>query len=314
MKNNLVLTLVLMAIFSPVKAQDLSAARDYLNRGRECYRKEDFDCAITNFTKAIAAGRGKIDLSRRTQAWSVNSDLKSELTDSEITFVDPVTAAAYGFRALARYRKGDVAAALADCDRAISIHPGVPELYSNRGVIRWGNGDLAGAIADFDRVIRISPRDAQAYENRGNAHLDKGELAAALLDINHAIALNPRNAEFYCSRGQVLQDTGDVDGGLADCDHAILLDPNLARAFYCRGTAWYLKNDLDRSIAAFRTAISINPRMAVAHGNLGWVLWHAGRQEEAEKEFAECLRLDPSLRTELERKRAATLGIVRPRR
>ena len=79
--------------------------------------------------------------------------------------MDPLTALALGGRALARYRQGDVAGALTDCDRAISINPGLILVYSNRGVMRWENGDLDGALDDFDQVIIKTPRDAQAFDS-----------------------------------------------------------------------------------------------------------------------------------------------------
>jgi Tfp pilus assembly protein PilF len=42
--------------------------------------------------------------------------------------------------------------------------------------------------------------------------------------------------------------------------------------------------------------------MATAHANLGWVLLKVDRKDEAEREFAESIRLDPSFRAVLDQR------------
>jgi Flp pilus assembly protein TadD len=59
---------------------------------------------------------------------------------------------------------------------------------------------------------------------------------------------------------------------------------------------------LNGARAAFQKALELDPNLAEAHGGLGWVLWHQGQEAEAEKEFTECVRLDPSLKPKLEQR------------
>ena len=178
-------------------------------------------------------------------------------------------------------------------------------------VFLWKRGDHDAALADFNRLVEAQPKDPQAFENRGYVLFDKGKLAAALADFDKAISLNPRKAAFFASRGQVLQEMGDLERELAACDQAISLDPNFARGFYCRGTALYAKNDLSGAVA-FGKTIELDANTAEAHGNLGWVLLRLGKEAEAEKEFAECIRLDPASEAKLE-KRIREARLKRPR-
>jgi tetratricopeptide (TPR) repeat protein len=299
LKNISVIVLVVLTYYSPVEAQQFDPARAPYEQAVQRYLKEDFDGAIADFNRAIALSTVRVN--QRNPA--ARFDFTAEASrSSEITFISPVITAAYAGRALARYHNGDISGAIADCDSALSLNPGLAEVYNNRGAMRWKEGDRDGAIADFERLIKLKPNDPQGYDNRGSVLLDKGNIVGALADFERAIALSPRKAEFYCSRGQARQEAGDLDGGLADCELAIKLDPQLARASYCRGTGRYLKNDLAGAIAAFSRAIELDRNMAVAHGNLGWVFWQLGRKDEAEKEFAECVRLDPSLKAKLERR------------
>ena len=297
LQNLIVLMLSVLAISPIVAAQDRESAQARFEQAQRRYSKGDFSGAVADYTEVIL-----LSTSRDSHQNAGRFDFAAQDSKPEtITFVSPTLAAAYAGRALARYRQGFFAEAIADCDRALSINPGLAQVYTNRGVMFKVNGDLDAALADFDRVIKLRPKDAQAYDNRGNVFFDKGNLTAALADFEQAISLNPRAAAFYSSRGQVLKEMGQVDRGLADCDHAIKLDERFARGFYCRATALYARNDFEGAVAAFRKTIELEPGLPEAHGNLGWVLLQMGRQAEAEKEFAECVRLDPSTKSQIER-------------
>lgn len=298
LQNLIVLMLTALTISPIVAAQDRESAQARYEQAQRRYEKGDFNGAIADYTDVILLstsrdgnqnGGGRFDFAA--------PDSKA----NTITFVSPLLAAAYAGRALARYRQGYFAEAIADCDRALSINPGLTQVYTNRAVMLMVKGDLDAALADFDRVIKLRPKDAQAYDNRGNVLFDKGNLAAALADFEQAISLSPRVAAFYSSRGQVLREIGQVDRGLADCDHAIRLDERFARGFYCRATVLYARKDFEGAVAAFRKTIELEPGLVEAHGNLGWVLLQMGRKAEAEKEFAECVRLDPSTKSQIER-------------
>jgi tetratricopeptide (TPR) repeat protein len=84
------------------------------------------------------------------------------------------------------------------------------------------------------------------------------------------------------------------------------MNPQLSWAYYCRSRGWYNKNDFNRAFADLTRAIDLDPRFAKAFGNRGLTRLRLGQTDEAEKDFAECLRLDPNLKPELERSIQAT--------
>ena len=89
-----------------------------------------------------------------------------------ITIIDPLIAARLCQSCLARYRKGELKEAIADCDRALAIHPGLLQIYKNRSAIRWEFGDRNGAIADLNQILRKNPHDAMAFAIRGKCGLN----------------------------------------------------------------------------------------------------------------------------------------------
>ena len=70
---------------------------------------------------------------------------------------------------------------------------------------------------------------------------------------------------------------------------------------------------MDRAISDFTRAIELDPNLAVAYGNRGLARLGLGQEAEAEKDFARCLKLDSSLRSDLEQ-RIQTEKLRRARR
>jgi tetratricopeptide (TPR) repeat protein len=289
--------LVLSLLAAPCIAQAPRAARDYFNRGDSLYRKGDFEGAIADFTKAIEISSRLDD---RSRANDQGREMGAASNFDKVRVLDPLAAAAYANRGLARYRLCDYDGAIADCDRAIAINPHLFDAYNNRGMALYALKDYDHAIADFDRAIAISPRLPDAYNNRGNAYMGKEDLDRAIADFDKAVALDPRLTALYFNRGFARRRIADGDGALKDFDKAIALAPNLASGYYGRGVALCDKNDLNRAINEFNRAIELDPRFALAYGNRGLALLRQGKDAEAEKDFERAVALRPELRAELE--------------
>ena len=116
-----------------------------------------------------------------------------------------------------------------------------------------------------------------AYNNRGNARYAVGDLDGAIADYTRGIQLSPRQ-------------------GTDKEPSNVLLGLN----YNGRGNALAAQGKLDLAIADYSTAIEIAPRFADAYANRGLALLRRGRTSEAEQDFEQSLRLDPSLKASLE--------------
>nr|HPQ81089.1 tetratricopeptide repeat protein [bacterium] len=100
------------------------------------------------------------------------------------------------------YRRGDLASAAREYDRAKLIALGVDdremvaEAHNNLGLLLMAAGDYAGAVAKFDEALSINeaignmPKAAANLMNRGEASLSRGSLDDARDDAERAQRLS----------------------------------------------------------------------------------------------------------------------------
>lgn len=173
--------------------------------------------------------------------------------------IKPKDSRAYNSRGLARDRKGDLAGAIADYDRAIELDPKCGTAYLNRGIARARKGDLAGAITDYDHAIEIDPADIAAYVSRGTARAEEKNWADAIADYSRAIELRPDFAGAYFGRAAIHTEQGYRAAAIADYDRAIEIDPRLGPAYADRGLARAEEGDRAGAFADYDEAIRLLP-------------------------------------------------------
>ena len=66
-------------------------------------------------------------------------------------------------RGLARLRRGELGASIADFDAALALNPRLANALYGRGIAKRRNGDLAGADADLAAAKAIRPGIAQEF-------------------------------------------------------------------------------------------------------------------------------------------------------
>jgi len=130
-------------------------ALDYSKRGYECGEKNDNDCAIANYTKAIS-----LDASDWTS---------------------------YNNRGVSHKRKVEFDLAMADYNKAIAIKPDFATAYDNRGNLYVEKGDYDKAISDYRQALMIEPNNKQIQE-----HLNTAELRKVIKDALSGNKLNPQ--------------------------------------------------------------------------------------------------------------------------
>ena len=182
--------------------------------------------------------------------------------------------------------------------RAVSLALG--GLALTLAALTWREArNYRNAESLYRAILERNPASWMAHHNLGRLVARKaGGLAEAIAHFEAAIALKPDHARAHYSLGVALQRVGRAAESVAHFEAAIRLEPDnpelVANAHYIAGDI--LRRDptwLDEAIAHLREAVRLKPKVAQGHNTLGEALLAHGRTDDARREFAEALRLQP---------------------
>ncbi len=168
-------------------------------------------------------------------------------------------AEAYLTRAATHYSRGDYAAAVAEANNALRLHPRSTKAFCLRGNARMNLGDLDAAVMDYNAAIEIKPDYIEALCNRGVLKLLRGNVKGSRADLDRAQRLDPQSPDVYNNRGNTRQVEGDLEGAIIDYGRAIRLQPEFAAAWFNRGRAYQAQGRYRRAIDDFTRALACNP-------------------------------------------------------
>lgn len=179
-----------------------------------------------------------------------------------------------------------------------------PKTLVTRGDILMARNKVDAAIETYTKAIESNPAYAEAYVKRGLARRAKGDLSGSIEDYEQASSIDPkatRNnrfvAESYSNRGYNKLNEMDVDGAIADFTKAADISPAEADHYYKRGHARLIKEDFDGAVADFDKALGLVDKWntflkTLVYANRGMARHLQGKEQEARKDFDECIRLN----------------------
>ena len=139
--------------------------------------------------------------------------------------------------------------ALAQCDHAVRISPGVANVHTVRAFILSELGRHDEAMRAADLVVRLAPKTALAHNTRAYALNQLKRYDEAIKTADRAIGLNPKCAPAYINRGWAKFNKDDVKGALADLDKSIEMDPSIPAAMVYRAEVHLSEKNFDKAWA-----------------------------------------------------------------
>ncbi|MHB1035441.1 MAG: tetratricopeptide repeat protein [Pirellulales bacterium] len=193
-------------------------AVEHFQRGLAFYQANDYDKALVEFSRAIAAapdyaepyvGRGYVH--------KLNSRLAEALSDfNEAIRLDPHHPDAYEGRGSVQYLRCQFHESIADYTAAIGCGNDRADVYHSRAMALEAIGELGKAIEDYRSAIQRNPHNPISQYFLANSLRLSGRYAEAIKHFRQAIALAPDNldCEVYAFYAWVL----------ATCPHEELRD------------------------------------------------------------------------------------------
>ncbi|MCX6281645.1 MAG: hypothetical protein NTU51_06765 [Bacteroidetes bacterium] len=181
----------------------------------------------------------------------------------------------YAYRANARQKVGDNAAAMMDFDKAISLKPAEQNYYSawltviyNRGVAKFNNKDRDGACADWNTALQFGLKDVandQAIKDHCRGYRFTGPTVALTQGIstNFSDASSPESMTDYYKvywEGVWKYEHGNFQDALRYFNRAIELRPQdkAFMVYYYRGSCKLKISDFGGALSDLDMALAFN--------------------------------------------------------
>lgn len=227
--------------------------------------------------------------------------------------------------------------AISIIQRAVSLAADETGLLEALGSAYAASRHLPEAVATFRKAIERDPESAAAFHNLGNALLLSGDPRGAETAMREAVRLQPEIAAMRVSLADVLARNGKLREAVNELLEAIRTGPSTeaaraawalalgatgnvetARANYDRslraqtsaahtnlGTVYISMGDATSAIAEYRLAVQADANSVTALMNLGFTLAQHGDAAEARQRLSQALRLDPTVKGDLQRAAAS---------
>lgn len=240
---------------SLIKGCNSGIAGIYSDLGASDLKKNNYDDAITHFTKAIEIiPNNEYLYCSRGYSYEQKKDFKNAINDySRAIELQPSDASKYFNRADVYEAIGEFDSAISDYTKSISLDPdnlmhanfltyySLADIYSRKG-------SLDQAISNYSKAIEINGSSAEIYFFRGDLYQKSGNLEKSILDYSKAIQISPNDADFYFARGKAYSDRGDHDQAISDYTKVIEINPGNSKAYFNRALNYSLKEQYSRGL------------------------------------------------------------------
>lgn len=272
---------------------------DLFDRGYKNLLTGDWREAVECFTRVINMrpdvpafryrAKALAELGRRTDALNdLDSAVRRKPQDPQL----------YAERANLLFQQQAFDAAAQDCDKALSLDPGLISVQGLRAECHAARGASDLAMVDFAEAIENDPDNAAGYLlSRAKLHQEHENLDDCLADIELAIEKNPRLAEAYVMRGSLLQQQGQWLEADDDFNRALEQVPTSVMARYGRAFSRMQLKSYQEAVAdcdyLIQTATQKDAYLAKVYELRGNCLMQLGNGVMAEVDFNEAIRLNP---------------------
>ncbi|MEG3179193.1 DUF3857 domain-containing protein [Sphingomonas sp. LT1P40] len=261
----------ILAVYAQAIAADPGEVDGYTNRAWFHERVFDYPAAIRDMDKAISIAPSVDSHLRRAGLFHTTGQLDKAIADADAAReLDPGSTAAISTAINLRGEKGQRDAALEMVDRQIeSAGKDKPGFLSLKADLQADGGQVDAALATLDAAITAHPGNAVLLNSRcwvKGTH--KVALDTALRDCSRAIELSDNPAPALDSRAMVYFRLGRMEEALGDLNAALDSVPDMPAALYLRGVVRKAKGEsgADADVLAARM---MSPQIDVKYGKWG---------------------------------------------
>jgi tetratricopeptide (TPR) repeat protein len=219
-------------------------------------------------------------------------------------------------------RQNDYATAEKEYKSAIALAPEFAEVHMNLGLVYQLQNRFPEAMTEFRRALKLKPSLTGANFFLGVDYCKMGDGPKAVQYLRTALKASPNQPEIWLWLATAQEISGDIDAEVATMRQALVSHPKDVDLLYLLGHAYErlgkqevarmekiasesvrkeqflaesyaASNEWPSAVIHFQNALAAAPQQTGLHVELGEVLLHAGKVNQAGREFAQELQLNP---------------------
>lgn len=179
--------------------------------------------------------------------------------------------------------------------------------YYEQGLVFYQSMEYDRSIDDFTKALEINPKDKEnhkVYYMRGRSYMENRQYDLAINDFTKALEICPdtdKATRFAIieSRGNSYHALNENDAAIRDFSDAIALNPgnkNIKYVYHNRGWIRQRMEDYENAIKDYAAALAIDPAFAPAYYGRASAYYKTGNLPRAIEDAKEALRLEPENR------------------
>ncbi len=218
----------------------------------------------------------------------------------EVIDIDPESASAHYGIGTAMFRLGQYAQAAQSLERAVSLLPDALPVGSfhllAEALLRQERYEEA--LARYRGVLEMDPENAPALAGIGYALFHLKRYEQAIDSLARSISLRPESpaaADRHVVIGQASMELGREGAAAEHYGRALAVDARNTKALDALAVLRFRQQRYEEALRLYKTMIDIGETGAQLHANVGAVLYHLGRPEEARRSLERARALDPTL-------------------
>ncbi|XP_073949903.1 stress-induced phosphoprotein 1 [Choristoneura fumiferana] len=233
--------------------------------GNECYKKKEFDNAISHYRKAIEHDPSDITFYTNMAAvYFEQKEYEKCVKECEKAIeIGRENRADFKLIAKAFTRLGNAYKKMEQWklaktyfEKSMSEHrtPEIKTLLS----------EVEKRIVEEERKAYIDPVKAEQEKELGNEYFKKGDYSTAVKHYTEAVKRNPDDPKLYSNRAACYTKLAAFDLGLRDCDMCCKLDPKFIKGWIRKGKILQGMQQPSKALTAYQKALELDPSNAEA--------------------------------------------------
>lgn len=180
-----------------------------------------------------------------------------------------------------------------EIEQELESSPNDASLLNELGIGYQMLGEYSKAIRHFKEAIAIKTEEHTFHFNLANCYYESEQVELAINTYLDALDIKPDYVPALNNLADIYELAGEEEKARELFQYITRLQPEEALGYLNLGNHYLRYNNTVKAGENYKKAIQLDPGCYEAYNNIGFILKHLGKHEEALPYFRDCLDIKP---------------------